>query len=110
MSNLTRRNPMTPVKTAFTVNTVLGGGGAAVGAGTAATGSRGAGAMTGVQTGLGLGGLGGMIVGFLSPKRREAAFATAGVALASLVVVGLVQKYAMPALTPATPATTPATT
>lgn len=93
LARRSRHNPMSPVGSAVTNNVVLGGGGAAVGAAMGTTGARGSAAWNGAGTGLGLATLGGMVVGFLSPRHREAAFATAGVGFVGLIGVGLWNKY-----------------
>jgi hypothetical protein len=102
---LARRNPPSPIGSAIgalTLGGLIGAGLGAVVAPPAATG-----ALTGAQSGIGVTGLGGLIVGIFSERHRMAGLTTAGVGLGGLALLGLAQTL-IAASKPATTTTTSA--
>lgn len=84
-----RRNPSSPIGAAIgalTLGGLIGAGLGAVVAPPAATG-----ALTGAQSGVGVTGLGGLLVGIFSERNRMAGLTTAGIGLGGLALLGLAQ-------------------
>ena len=74
------------------------GGGAVVGAGLGAltAPNKPVGALSGAMSGVALVGVGGLIVAVVSKPNRPAGFATAGIGLGGLAILGLVTSIAKP--------------
>jgi len=95
-----------PKMTGFWIVLGLAAVGAGIGAVRGTTGSKGAAALAAAEQGIGLATVGGTVVGFLSEGARNPAFATAGIGLVSIMVLGVAQYLTTPPTTATTTTTT----
>jgi hypothetical protein len=89
-ANPMRGDAVTSGLVALGVGAGIGGGLGAIGGSMQKPPDTMGGVVTGASAGVGLTALGGFVLGLVSPKRRDAGFAAAGIGLGGLIVLNLV--------------------